>query len=361
LVDTYCHDITKNYEIETCEAVNDLISKKHSNNSILLTWTKPESDLPVEGYRVFRNHHLLTKELLTDTFYLDEDLPIGNYEYYVITYYTAGCISGLSNAVLESIVCAAVNNLEAEKVNDNSILLTWTEPESNLQVEGYSVFRNDILLTEELITTTSYLDENLPYGNYEYYVITYYTTGCISDTSNRVIKTIDCKAVNDLSSEKISDNSILLTWTEPKDIWKIEGYNIFRNDILLTETIIDTSYLDENLSNGNYEYYVITHYTNGCISDTSNRVMETINVGIGEIGTMDEITIYPNPTTGELRIENGELKIENIEIFDVFGRTVGANLRVRPYTLDISYFPTGIYFIRIQTENNVITKKIIKN
>ena len=28
----------------------------------------------------------------------------------------------------------------------------------------------------------------------------------------------------------------------------------------------------------------------------------------------------PNPTTGELKIENGELKIENVEVFDVYGR-----------------------------------------
>jgi hypothetical protein len=30
--------------------------------------------------------------------------------------------------------------------------------------------------------------------------------------------------------------------------------------------------------------------------------------------------LYPNPTTGQLTIENGELTIEDIEIFDVFGQ-----------------------------------------
>ena len=88
------------------------------------------------------------------------------------------------------------------------------------------------------------------------------------------------------------------------------------------------------------------------------------------------ITLVPNPTTGELRIENGELRIENVEIFDVYGRTVGANLCVRPdngeyvrphtahrtpqTALDISHLQAGIYFVRIQTETGIITKKIIK-
>jgi len=32
------------------------------------------------------------------------------------------------------------------------------------------------------------------------------------------------------------------------------------------------------------------------------------------------VKIYPNPTTGELRIKNFELGIRGIELFDVYGR-----------------------------------------
>jgi len=284
LVDTYCHDITKNYEVETCKAVNDLISEKHSNNAVLLTWTKPESNLTVEGYRVFRNHHLLTKELITDTFYLDENIPAGEYNYYVIAYYTNGCTSGLSNAVSETI--------EIEE---------------------------------------------------------------------------DCEAVTDLSAEKIGANSILIKWTEPNDVLQVEKYIVFRNDIPITE-VSNTFYLDENLPNGNYEYYIITHYTNGCISDTSNCVKETIGVGIAEIDKMDGIVIYPNPTTGMINVQCLMINVQNIEIFDVFGRTVGAinplqKLEGCPkdgVVINISHLSTGIYFLRITTENEIINRKIVK-
>ena len=33
-----------------------------------------------------------------------------------------------------------------------------------------------------------------------------------------------------------------------------------------------------------------------------------------------EVLVYPNPTTGQLTIDNGELTINNIEIFDIYGR-----------------------------------------
>ena len=86
-------------------------------------------------------------------------------------------------------------------------------------------------------------------------------------------------------------------------------------------------------------------------------------VGYGiETITNDDLrfTIYPNPTSGELRIENGELRITNVEIFDVYGkRHEGAKARKGEgeIVLNISHLPAGIYFLRIDGQ----TVKVIKN
>ena len=104
-------------------------------------------------------------------------------------------------------------------------------------------------------------------------------------------------------------------------------------------------------------------------------------VGIEQL-TMEngELTIYPNPTTGELHVTGGAnhyspLRIRNIEIFDVMGRKVSSfefrvsssgtlNLKpeiFKPETaIDISHLPSGIYFLRIQTENGVVVRKVVK-
>jgi len=73
-------------------------------------------------------------------------------------------------------------------------------------------------------------------------------------------------------------------------------------------------------------------------------------------------SIIPNPTTGKLKIENGELKIKNVEIFDVFGEKVFEQ-KENPILLryyDITAFPAGAYFIRITTDNGAVIRKIIK-
>ena len=89
-----------------------------------------------------------------------------------------------------------------------------------------------------------------------------------------------------------------------------------------------------------------------------------IDVGIEPI-TNDElqITVFPNPTRGELIINNEQLTIKNIDIFDVFGRSVYIThppLWGGLEGLDISHLPAGIYFIRITTEKGVAIKKNVK-
>jgi len=68
-----------------------------------------------------------------------------------------------------------------------------------------------------------------------------------------------------------------------------------------------------------------------------------------------QIAVYPNPTTGQLTMDNGQLTINGVELFDVYGR----KLFLRSY--DLTDFPAGVYFLKITTENGIITKKIIKN
>jgi len=83
--------------------------------------------------------------------------------------------------------------------------------------------------------------------------------------------------------------------------------------------------------------------------------------------TIDEdyLKIYPNPNTGELTIENGNLKIKNIGIYDVNGRKQKATSRKQQAggttVIDISHLPHGIYFVKIDTETGEVVRKIVKS
>jgi hypothetical protein len=91
-----------------------------------------------------------------------------------------------------------------------------------------------------------------------------------------------------------------------------------------------------------------------------------IEVGMVETHCNASLQVYPNPTTGQLTIDNGELTIDNVVISDLMGRKhEGAKARRRERNSDgvvmnISDLPNGTYILRIITENGVVTKKVIK-
>jgi len=80
-------------------------------------------------------------------------------------------------------------------------------------------------------------------------------------------------------------------------------------------------------------------------------------VGVDELRMENgKLRIYPNPTTGELKIENGELRMENVEIFDISGKNI-FNFQLSTFnSIDVSHLPTGIYFLRMGNR----TAKFIK-
>ena len=115
---------------------------------------------------------------------------------------------------------------------------------------------------------------------------------------------------------------------------------------------------------------------------TANGTIEAIfkeYVGINE-NVVGNITVFPNPTNGELTItcvgnqisEYGypisdnpisDNPISEIVIFDVYGRKVSSNHLINTssnHLINISHLPAGIYFLCIQTDKGKVMKKVVK-
>jgi hypothetical protein len=72
-----------------------------------------------------------------------------------------------------------------------------------------------------------------------------------------------------------------------------------------------------------------------------------------------QLIIYPNPTTGQLRIKNYELRENtNVEIYDIVGKKLSIfNFQLSTNEIDISHLANGIYFLKIGEK----MFKVIKN
>jgi hypothetical protein len=180
-------------------------------------------------------------------------------------------------------------------------------------------------------------------------------------TMNYEYEEVMCNHITSLEANT-NLNSVQLQWSNSAD--NIRGYHVYRNNTRITSTLLtEATYFDENLPDGNYEYYVRTYYTIGCVSDSSNHVTERIELGVKGVKELEGVSLFPNPTTGELRVTSYELRIMDVEVFDVYGRKLSSHHLITSsshHLINISHLQAGIYFVKIQTEKGDITKKIIK-
>ncbi|MFP4370200.1 MAG: T9SS type A sorting domain-containing protein, partial [Candidatus Kapaibacterium sp.] len=74
-----------------------------------------------------------------------------------------------------------------------------------------------------------------------------------------------------------------------------------------------------------------------------------------------EITVFPNPATDRIYFDLGELnnELRNINIFNAMGQKVAAPA-IEQNQYDMSELPDGLYFIRLEFEDNRLIKKVIK-
>jgi hypothetical protein len=94
-------------------------------------------------------------------------------------------------------------------------------------------------------------------------------------------------------------------------------------------------------------------FTQVNIASMATLAIPDIVVNVNEYNS--SYKIYPNPTTGMLRVTSDELQVTSdklqVEIFDVYGRKCHASHITRHENdIDVSHLPAGIYFIKIENE-----------
>ncbi|MFZ6052804.1 T9SS type A sorting domain-containing protein [Halocola ammonii] len=83
-----------------------------------------------------------------------------------------------------------------------------------------------------------------------------------------------------------------------------------------------------------------------------------------EKNSPEEFSLYPNPTSGEVTLNFPPgLKPQEIEVRNAMGRVVQSDCAIHGSTIkiDLSHLSSGMYFLNLRFEGEVISKKIIKN
>jgi len=105
-------------------------------------------------------------------------------------------------------------------------------------------------------------------------------------------------------------------------------------------------------------YFDIISDTNGCKSDTSNKIHIAIT-GLADLTYNNNIYIYPNPAINNITIETHQKSI--MEIINIQGQTIlQQQLQQGKTDIEISALAKGVYILRLCSNDKTAVTRIVK-
>ena len=83
--------------------------------------------------------------------------------------------------------------------------------------------------------------------------------------------------------------------------------------------------------------------------------------GTQELNFLDMSVIYPNPSNGVVNIKSEGIEIIQIQVLGLNGNLLQTIKKGKKNKLDLSHLSPGIYFLRLNSNNGLVTKKIVIN
>lgn len=86
-------------------------------------------------------------------------------------------------------------------------------------------------------------------------------------------------------------------------------------------------------------------------------------VGINEVTELEKfVLVYPNPATDRINVKS-DFKVLSAALYNVDGKMIwnNANERNNTFSIDVENLDKGFYFLRLETDRGLISKKLVVN
>lgn len=255
--------------------------------------------------------------------------------------------------------------------NETTIHLSWTGVDD--PGYGYIIYRDSVPFRLIADGSTTFDDENVPLGGHCYQLASLCEGGMNGEMSNMSCESSGaCHAPRNIDFELTPNFNCKLMWERPDPDNGLTGYFLYRRSDTEDYRRIKvlgsnaTNYTDNTVSEeGNYYYKLIAYYRDlDCYSapaaykyDPNQYYLHFYYSFTGTDERAEEVSIYPIPTTGMVKIEAGNMIA--VSIHNLLGQSLyKAMVNGDETTINMKDFGSGMYLVRIETLNGVITKKI---
>jgi hypothetical protein len=205
-------------------------------------------------------------------------------------------------------------------------------------------------------------------------------SGYISGTTYTITGTISQVGITkfgfEITAEKDSDNSKVgtISITDGTNTKSLGGTSVTHKNVGTTGAGSNTWSFDwvaPAVGTGDVTFYGAFNATNGTGTGQGNNtgdnvytatplsISEAITNSLAEQSNVVSTTIFPNPVKTTFEVSTNET-IDNVVVYNITGKRM-KDLKQTVNKFDATDLPSGIYFVQIISEGNLITRKIIKD
>ncbi len=362
----------------TCGTPTALPATAVTTTTALLNWTGLGSALSYTiQYRVVGTTTWSTTTATADTVTISGLTPATNYEFQVQATCSggSGSFSGSSTFTTLALPCSVPTGLDTVAVNATSATLSWVNVTSAV---SYTVQYRPVGTASWYIVSTpvnSITISGLSVGvAYEYQVEVNCGSGTsgYSNTDTFTTVFINCTIPTGQSISNITDTTATLHWNV---VAAATGYTVRYRPIAATiwmyaSDTTNTLDIANLIPNTTYEFEVRAICTSADSSGfTGSSIFITNHVsGIANEALMlNSFNIFPNPVQDNATISyrlNSAAQI-SISVYNLVGQEILAPVKnelQQPGTHNYSTAITapGVYFVKLTTGQNSITKRVVK-
>ena len=351
-----------------------------SESTIKLTWNAAEN---ATSYKIYKGEDIVATSV-TETSYMVENLEANTQYCFTVT-----AVNGNKESAKSSEVCATTlkpavtsllppTNLKAKYVAEEmKIELTWNKVEN---AKLYQVYMDNTLLEEHYSDAECTITNGIYAGEKYCFEVIAINGNVVSPKSQKVCVTASADgdggdeggeepsgklaAPQNFKVEALVPGQLALTW-DP-----VEGakeYNIYEGDEVIGTvkvTGVDMTGLDSEK-----EYcFTVTAVNDDSNSESEKSEEECATVlanteepgeGIEEFAS--SFNVYPNPVNDVLFIET-EVEINEVVVYTITGVIAGQQSTVnsQQLTIDVANLNSGVYFVKVVTENGEVVKRFVK-
>lgn len=357
-------------------------SYESCGQKVTLSWTNYSGwGTEIANYRIYRRHAdseyiLIETTPATSTSYVDENLENGQWYYYVEAVKNDG-ITATSNSINFTATSTygplLIKANYATVAEDQNIALNFQIVNSG-QVSEYRILRSINNETDFSVvarfqysgqTQITYIDRNVDVSRniYSYKLVSIDPCGGISKASN-IASNILLRVTSQIPTEHNLEWNEYRDWPNGVMFYKIYSYIYgVSTEIGTVESNQYTfSHNIDNAYNANYVRYYIEAYEN--TYDTQQQNVSKSNIAYISENSVEgfgkgAIALYPNPTDGQLTVENCEGA--NYEICDIMGKVlVAGTITNKIETINIASKVTGNLVLKITSDNKIVIRPFVK-